>query len=510
MLLKRKLIIVTLFIPLFLTAGVHEYREHSSATYAEDCKILQTMFERDPKNLDLLEQIIKMQYAIEDFSAASQNCSLYLKQSKSKEIHYIYIMTLTLQSQYDRASQELSLYRSLYKVDAKEYKTLSDKMAIIKKNAEAQAYPSSKKTEWGTGKRILGIVPGSDIVLGYDTIDRRLFAYSAKEKGFTTVPSLPEKKDYSKALSISFSDDLSLVAASFQKGNYSEILVSRKEGSYYSRWQKPSSLNQGKRNASPVFAAGANLFMVSDRFTKNLDVCYATRSGDMSWDVKALDGVNTSYDEAAVSLSGDKKTLYFSSNGYAGVGGFDVYSGQLSYEGSRARVLSRANMNEMNSFRNGNVPHVASNGSVYFNHLVSNSNSVYEYSAQVSRPLPVETVQPVDVRPEVVARSLQFETGSAVILRVSYPYLNEVADYMQSVPTKKLVITGHTDNSGTDDINDRLSVERARSVAAYLTARGVNAERISVRGKGADAPVDTNDTEEGRARNRRVELEFTD
>lgn len=510
MFLKKFILILILFAPIVISAGVHEYREHSDAVYTRDLEVLKLMYARDTDNLDVLEQIIKMQYALEDFPSAAVNSSTYLKKKKSKEIHYIYIMSICLQSQYDRAAQELSLYRSLYKIDDKEEKILTDKIALIRRNSDAQAYPSSKKTEWGAGKLVLGVVPASGILIGYDRIDDVLFAYSTMDKAFVALPVLPAKTDYSKAVSLSFSDDLRYIAGSFRRGDKTEVLISKKDGNHYTKWDRYSSLNQGTLNSSAHFARGLDLIMVSNRLNKNLDVFYAKKTDDKVWELTPISGVNTVYDEAMISLSQDKKTLYISSNGYPGSGGFDTYRAQMVYS-ERPGSSSLENVKEMNSFRNACVPYVTADGLIFFSHIVSDIPYVHEYSVAVASvsPQPDDTAI-VDTSPEVVARALQFETGSAVILRVSYPYLNEIVDYMKNNPGKRLAITGHTDNSGTDNINERLALERARSVAAYLTARGINPSRIDIAGKGAEKPIASNDTEEGRAQNRRVELEFKD
>lgn len=77
---------------------------------------------------------------------------------------------------------------------------------------------------------------------------------------------------------------------------------------------------------------------------------------------------------------------------------------------------------------------------------------------------------------------------------------------MNGDPSLKLAVNGHTDNSGDPAHNQRLSEGRAKSVAAALTAKGIDASRLSAKGFGQDYPVADNGTEEGKAKNRRVEL----
>jgi OOP family OmpA-OmpF porin len=85
--------------------------------------------------------------------------------------------------------------------------------------------------------------------------------------------------------------------------------------------------------------------------------------------------------------------------------------------------------------------------------------------------------------------------------------LNEVADALRRNPQWQLTIEGHTDSIGSAQTNMELSRGRSEAVRAALVERyGIAAERLSARGYGATVPKDTNDTSDGRARNRRVEL----
>jgi outer membrane protein OmpA-like peptidoglycan-associated protein len=86
------------------------------------------------------------------------------------------------------------------------------------------------------------------------------------------------------------------------------------------------------------------------------------------------------------------------------------------------------------------------------------------------------------------------------------PILDQFAAGLQENTASRVTIIGHTDSSGSDAINDPLSVNRATSTRSYLTARGVAVDRISVDGRGSHEPVASNDTPEGRAQNRRVEI----
>lgn len=104
-----------------------------------------------------------------------------------------------------------------------------------------------------------------------------------------------------------------------------------------------------------------------------------------------------------------------------------------------------------------------------------------------------------------------FKTNSDVILKKSYPLLNNVAAVVNAqTRISKIRVEGHTDSQGDDTANLDLSQRRAASVKAYLIGKGVAAERLDSEGFGESQPVDTNDTKAGRAKNRRVEFKIVE
>jgi outer membrane protein OmpA-like peptidoglycan-associated protein len=103
--------------------------------------------------------------------------------------------------------------------------------------------------------------------------------------------------------------------------------------------------------------------------------------------------------------------------------------------------------------------------------------------------------------------SVLFVSGKAELLPIAQKKLDDVAKALNDLGgQQKVVIEGHTDSNGNDDSNLRLSQQRADSVRTYLVSRGVKAERVQALGKGEAQPVASNDTPEGRANNRRVEI----
>jgi outer membrane protein OmpA-like peptidoglycan-associated protein len=104
------------------------------------------------------------------------------------------------------------------------------------------------------------------------------------------------------------------------------------------------------------------------------------------------------------------------------------------------------------------------------------------------------------------ASGLMFDFDSDVVKPEARANLRELAASFHKYPDTDLVIIGHTDQVGTIDYNQALSERRARSAAAYLVGQGVSGARIDARGLGETEPVASNDTEAGRAANRRVEV----
>lgn len=105
-----------------------------------------------------------------------------------------------------------------------------------------------------------------------------------------------------------------------------------------------------------------------------------------------------------------------------------------------------------------------------------------------------------------IPSDISFATGRSDIQSNFRPILDRFADGLRNNPNTEVRIVGHTDSTGSDAINDPLSLDRASSTRNYLTSQGVNGSRIHVEGRGSHEPIATNNTADGRARNRRVEI----
>jgi len=117
-----------------------------------------------------------------------------------------------------------------------------------------------------------------------------------------------------------------------------------------------------------------------------------------------------------------------------------------------------------------------------------------------------DTNQNTNAIKAVVFKNVLFESAKSVLSPVSFPELNALADILAVEPNTKIEIYGHTDNAGDEKVNLDLSNNRAKAVSDYLVSRGIDPGRINHKGFGSIKPIASNETEEGRKLNRRVEF----
>ena len=107
---------------------------------------------------------------------------------------------------------------------------------------------------------------------------------------------------------------------------------------------------------------------------------------------------------------------------------------------------------------------------------------------------------------ELLRTPISFVTGGSQMTGESRRLLVQIADKIKGCPNGSVTVIGYTDNQGSDAVNLKLSDTRAKAVAAALVSNGVLAAKMTARGAGAANPIADNNTEEGRAKNRRVEI----
>jgi outer membrane protein OmpA-like peptidoglycan-associated protein len=119
-----------------------------------------------------------------------------------------------------------------------------------------------------------------------------------------------------------------------------------------------------------------------------------------------------------------------------------------------------------------------------------------------------EKLSRAKVGKKVVMKNIFFELGKSVLTTSSFDELDRLVKVLEDNPGMKIEISGHTDNSGSQIVNAKLSTERARAVVDYIVKKGIDRARLSYVGYGADQPVADNSTAAGRSKNRRVEFKI--
>ena len=123
-------------------------------------------------------------------------------------------------------------------------------------------------------------------------------------------------------------------------------------------------------------------------------------------------------------------------------------------------------------------------------------------------PAPAPAVAPVPSSEKVTyAADAFFDFDKAILKPEAKTKLDDLVSKTKEINLEVIIAVGHTDGVGTDAYNDKLSVKRAESIKTYLTSKGLEANRVYTEGKGKKQPVADNKTAEGRAKNRRVEIE---
>ncbi len=123
--------------------------------------------------------------------------------------------------------------------------------------------------------------------------------------------------------------------------------------------------------------------------------------------------------------------------------------------------------------------------------------------AAAAKPAPQPVKQAITIQAEAL-----FDFDKSVLKPAGKKSIDDAIAKMKQVDVEMVIATGHTDSVGTDAYNQKLSERRATTVKEYMVSQGIAAAKITISGKGETQPVASNKTADGRAKNRRVEIEF--
>ena len=342
------------------------------------------------------------------------------------------------------------------------------------------------------------------------------------------------------------SDGQTLAFVSGRDGTYNEsmdIFISRKNK--FGQWGVPENLgpiiNTPFGEKSPYLAPdGKTLYFSSeghpgygkyDLFVSVFD------KGRWSTPKNLGAPLNSEGDDTYFTISASGKSAYFASD-RGGLGKMDIYSINLPRElRPKPSVIIKGTVKnaKSNNFINawvlvedintGELIATAKSNSESGEYLVvlpagrnysvsANREGFFFYSNKFDVPESAKyqeiekniKLEPIEKGARVVLNNKFFEAGSAVLTQESYIELGKAIDLLKGNPKLVVEVGGHTDNVGSDDVNMKLSHERAKSVRDYLVKAGILSEKLQAKGYGETQPVATNETEEGRKTNRRTEF----
>jgi len=459
--------------------------------------------------------------------------------------------------------------------------------------------------------------------------EENIYVAKKKDKDWGIAQILSKKftgKKNNAAVGLSPDDNKLYIYKSSGGGDiyYTEM----KEGS----WKRPKSLSRinsrAQETSMSITGDGKKLYFVSDREKNSIggkDIYYCDLNAKGKWSKPKNIGVpiNTPENEEAVSVTKDGKTLYFSSKGHPGMGGYDIFmstygdngkwskpvnlgypvntpdddlfftmmgNGKIAYMSSNReqgmggkdiykvvflgaeKEMSMTTENSPLAFETydsvtlfrkppefytidtsillhgrvldsetkgpilAKLQFIDSEKSNIIGILISDSTGNYKMHLPEKKSYGVEitakgylffldaidlkkenkdvvkkdfVLQKLEVGAKVVLKNIFFETGKSDLKEESFQQLDIVTGFMKENPTLKLEISGHTDNVGSLSSNLKLSEARAKSVVDYLVNKGIDKSRLTFKGYGPNQPVALNNTNTGRALNRRVEFKIT-
>ena len=229
------------------------------------------------------------------------------------------------------------------------------------------------------------------------------------------------------------------------------------------------------------------------------------------------DSINSFYDETAPFIHADGRTLYFSSDAIGSMGGLDVFYSRMDSTGIWSKPQNMGY--PLNSVRDdiGFCTNLSGEkGYISAPRNVGTSSNMVIYEVNMPkkvRPLPTLLVNnsefsAIKAGGKVIMNNILFDFNESTLVESSKKELDKLANILTESPELNIIISGHTDSIGNADYNQILSMKRAISVSEYLNAKGIEKERMRCKGFGSSAPLLPNNSEENRAKNRRIEIEF--
>jgi outer membrane protein OmpA-like peptidoglycan-associated protein len=326
----------------------------------------------------------------------------------------------------------------------------------------------------------------------------------------------------------------------------SDIYVSTldKEGYWTNPKKLPPTINTEEAEESVfIHPNGKNLYFASRGHVGmgGSDIFMSTLDENQEWGPAINLGypINTYKDENSLLVGPDGEIGYFASDREGGFGGLDIYGFPMPEEikpepvtyfkglvydslskqllGAQIELIDMASSKVIkNGHSNGSTGEFFLTLSPHRDYIINVSKDGYLFYSDAflsqknfDRLKPfIKNIPllPIEVGSSIVLKNIFFETDKSNLKQESFIELKKLQKFLQHNPKISIEIAGHTDNIGSYDYNKELSGNRAKAVYEYLVGEGISAERLSYKGYSYDKPIAPNDTEEGRAQNRRTEF----
>jgi OmpA-OmpF porin, OOP family len=297
-----------------------------------------------------------------------------------------------------------------------------------------------------------------------------------------------------------------------------------------------STINTSYDEISPVIAAdNKSMTFASNRSegVGGFDVYFTKYSGmSFSKPMNAGQPINSSADEYFYTSLQNTNIAYFSSDRAGGQGGIDIYmavpnpfqseavtivSGNVYDEQNKNPLGAKIVVTDLKSGsrvadlrsddQTGAYSVVLQPGGVYS--ITASANGYVFYSDRFEVPPSAkgtEDTKDIYLSPNGTRLLLFFDFDKTDLQNESIPELERIIEYLKDNPRVKISLEGHTDDVGSDDYNDKLSLDRANAVKGYIVNGGIESSRISTKGFGKRKPLMNDTSTEARSRNRRVEM----
>lgn len=287
-------------------------------------------------------------------------------------------------------------------------------------------------------------------------------------------------------------------------------------------WSRPQNLgpaiNTGGWESQPCLSIdGKSLFFASDRKggQGGIDI-WMSRLVEGQWTTPVNLGpaINTAGTEKCPFLSFDGQKLYFSSNGHVGMGDMDLFVSTRVNDSTWGTPVNLGYPINTSGDESSLIVSPDGRTALFSSDKFGGQGLLDLYSFALPEPVraePVEYKEEItDVAPtlavgeSITLKNVFFRTGKYDLLEISIVELDKVVEMMQGHPNIHIELGGHTDNVGSDALNQKLSEQRAKAVYDYLVSHGVPAARLTYKGYGSTQPVADNSTADGRRQNRRT------